>query len=194
MRLFVALAPPSGVLDELEQACAPHRAGREDLRWTHREAWHVTLAFLGEVSELSESRLEPRLQRVAWRHRQFPLAFSGAGAFPSPGRANVLWSGIAGDRQALAALAASVTAAARRAGVKMPEPGRKFTPHLTLARCRAPANVCEIVACLDPYRGEQWTAREIFLIRSHLGGGPPRYQTLGSWPLRAPDSEGLKTG
>lgn len=191
MRLFVALAPPQSALDDLDRACAPHRAARDDLRWTHREAWHVTLAFLGEVSELSVERLQPRLQRVAGRHHQFPLAFSGAGAFPSAGRANVLWGGIAGERRALAALAASVTAAARRAGVTMPDPGRKFTPHLTLARCRAPVNVRELVDCLDKYRGEPWTAEQILLIRSHLGGGPPRYQTLGSWPLRAPD---VRTG
>jgi len=186
MRLFVAVAPPAEVLDELDAACAPLRAGREDLRWTSREAWHVTLAFLGEVAETSANRLLPRLERAAWRHQQFALAFAGAGAFPAAGRANVLWSGLSGDRRALAELAASVNAAATRAGAEPPDRGRRFRPHLTLARCRAPADVGALVTLLDGYHGQPWTADEIFLIHSRLGGRP-RFQTLGNWPLRVPD-------
>ncbi|MBV9383352.1 MAG: RNA 2',3'-cyclic phosphodiesterase [Streptosporangiaceae bacterium] len=189
MRLFVALAPPAAVLDELDAACAPLRAGRDDLRWTSREAWHVTLAFLGEVAETGASRLLPRLERAARRHQRFSLAFAGAGAFPGAGRANVLWSGLSGDRRALAELAASVSAGAARAGAEPPDKGRRFKPHLTLARCRAPADVRTIVASLDGFQGQPWTAGEIFLIRSRLTGHP-RYETLGAWPLRVPDSAG----
>jgi RNA 2',3'-cyclic 3'-phosphodiesterase len=184
MRLFVGVALPPAVLDDLDAACAPFRPLRDDLRWTSREAWHITLAFLGEVTELSLTRLLPRLERAARRHEPFSLNLSGAGAFPSPGRANVLWSGLSGDRRGLGDLAASVTAAARRAGAAPPDAGRTFQPHLTLARCRAPADVRPIVAGLEGYRGPAWTTEEIYLIQSRLGGGPPRYETLGTWKLR----------
>ncbi len=184
MRLFVGLAPPPAVLDDLDAACAPFRPLRDDLRWTSREAWHITLAFLGEVTDLSLTRLLPRLERAARRHRPFPLSLAGAGAFPSAARANVLWSGLSGDRRALAELAASVGAGARRAGAAPPDAGRRFQPHLTLARCRAPADVRPIVASLEGYQGPQWTAEEIYLIRSRPGG-QPRYETLGSWKLRS---------
>ena len=116
MRLFVGLAPPAAVLDDLDAACAPLRPGRGDLRWTSRELWHITLAFLGEVSEGGLDRLLPRLERGARRHLAFGLSLAGAGAFPSPERANVLWSGLSGDRKALGELARSVSAGARRAG------------------------------------------------------------------------------
>lgn len=182
MRLFVALAPPSAVLDDLDAACAPFRAIREDLRWTSHEAWHVTLAFLGEVTEVSLTRLLPRLERAAARHHPFSLTFAGAGAFPAAHRANVLWTGLSGDRRALGELAASVTAGARRAGAVPPDSGRKYRPHLTLARCRAPTDVRGIVASLDGYRGQPWTAEEIFLIQSRLNE-KPRYETLGTWKL-----------
>jgi RNA 2',3'-cyclic 3'-phosphodiesterase len=184
MRLFVALAPPSAVLDDLDAACAPFRPIREDLRWTSREAWHVTLAFLGEVTEVSLARLLPRLERAAARHHSFSLTFTEAGAFPAAHRANVLWTGLSGDRRALSELAASVTAGARRAGAVPPDSSRKYRPHLTLARCRAPADVRGIVASLDGYRGQPWTAEEIFLIRSRLNERP-RYETLGTWKLSA---------
>jgi RNA 2',3'-cyclic 3'-phosphodiesterase len=184
MRLFVGVAPPSAVLDDLDDACAPFRPLRDDLRWTNREAWHITLAFLGEVTDLSLTRLLPRLERAARRHEPFSLHLSAAGAFPSPARANVLWSGLSGDRRALGELAASVTAGARRAGAAPPDAGRRFQPHLTLARCRAPADVRAIVTGLEGYRGPAWTTEEIYLIRSQLGGGQPRYEELGTWKLR----------
>ena len=188
MRLFVAIAPPPAVLDHLDTAAGPFRAGRPDLRWTSRDAWHVTLAFLGQVDESAAARLMPRLERAAHRHRAFRLAFRGAGAFPAATRANVLWSGLAGDRGALARLAESVAAGASRAGAPPPDRGRRFRPHLTLARCRVPADVTEIVAALAGYQGPQWTADHMHLVRSRLGAtDQPRYAALASWPLRAPD-------
>ncbi len=47
MRLFVAIAPPPAVLDELDALVGPLRSRRQDLRWTNREAWHVTLVKHG---------------------------------------------------------------------------------------------------------------------------------------------------
>jgi RNA 2',3'-cyclic 3'-phosphodiesterase len=185
MRLFVALAPPPAVLDDLDAACAPLRPGREDLRWTSRELWHITLAFLGEVSADSQIRLLPRLERAARRHPALPLGLAGAGAFPGPARANVLWSGLSGDRKALGELALSVSAGARRAGALPPDAGRRYQPHVTLARCRRPADVREIVAALSGYQGPAWTAGEIHLVHSRLNGDLPRYEAIGSWGLKA---------
>jgi RNA 2',3'-cyclic 3'-phosphodiesterase len=195
MRLFVAIAPPPAVLDELDALAGPLRASRHDLRWTSREAWHVTLAFLGQVDETAVARLLPRLERAARRHHSFRLAFCGAGAFPSPARANVLWSGLSGDRGALARLAESVAAGASRAGAAPPDKGRRFQPHLTLARCRLPADVTELVAALAGYQGQPWTADRVHLVRSRLGAAEqPRYATLASWPLRIPDRDADPAG
>jgi 2'-5' RNA ligase len=179
------MTPSGEALDNLDEACAPFREARDDLRWTSRAAWHVTIAFLGEVSEVSLTRFTPRLERAARRHATLCLSFAGAGAFPSAGRANVLWSGVQGDRQALADLAASVAAAARRAGAPPPDAGRTYRPHVTLARCRMAADVRPIVEALSAYQGPPWRAEEIFLIRSTLGGRP-RYETLGTWKLVQP--------
>ena len=185
MRLFVALSPPAAVLDDLDAACAPLRPLRADLRWTNRAAWHITLAFLGEVTDLSLTRLLPRLERAARRHEAVRLGLTGAGAFPKPARANVLWTGLAGNRRGLTELAASVGAAARRAGAVPPDAGRRFQPHLTLARCRMPADVRGVVASLETYQGPEWTAEEIYLIHSTQGahGAGPRYETLGTWKM-----------
>ena len=190
MRLFVAIVPPAAVLDELDVWVGPLRARQHDLRWTDRAAWHVTLAFLGQVDEAALARLLPSLELAVRRHRQVQLAFRGAGAFPAPGRANVLWSGLSGDCEALAQLAESMAAGASGVGAPPPDKGRSFQPHLTLARCRVPAEATGLVAALADYHGQRWTADRIHLVRSRLGATEqPRYTSLGNWPLRPLDRD-----
>ena len=123
------------------------RCGRRGLalRWTGRDAWHLTLAFLGEVTEPVCARLVPRLERAAARRPRLSLSLGGAGAFPGAARARVLWTGVQGEPRALAALAGSVATGARRAGAPPPEEGRRFRAHLTLARCREPVDVRPLV-------------------------------------------------
>jgi 2'-5' RNA ligase len=178
VRLFVALLPPSGVLDEVESAFAPYR-DRPGLRWTRRETWHVTLAFYGEVDDGTAARLMPRLERAAARHPARSLAFAGAGAFPRASAAQTLWTGIHADLQRLAD---SCLAAARREGIETGS-HKRFHPHLTVARSRTPLDLRPVVDGLAAYEGTPWEAAEIHLVRSHLGADV-RYETLHTWPLR----------
>lgn len=185
MRLFVAIQPPPEALAELAAATAPLRVAAPELRWSGSQSWHLTLAFLGEVSEPVLPELTTRLERAAGRHPAQQLAFAGGGAFPGVRRARVLWAGLRADSRALAALAASVAAGARRAGAPPPDEGRKYRAHLTLAHCRRPSDVSELVGVLAGFAGTEWTADSVCLIRSHLGSGPPRHEELGAWPLQA---------
>ena len=73
MRLFVALSPPQAALAELERAVAPLRASWPGLRWVGSDLWHVTLAFLGEISDGKRDELGRRLERAAARHAGRPL-------------------------------------------------------------------------------------------------------------------------
>lgn len=182
MRLFVAITPTVGALEEVDMLAAPLRPAWPALRWTGVEAWHITLAFLGEVSDGVLPALRTRLERAARRHPSLELSIAGGGAFPAAARARVLWAGLNGDHDALAALAASVAAGARRAGAPSPDEGRRYRPHLTLARCRAPADVGPLVEALADLRGTTWTASQIQLVRSNLGG-QPRFEAMGAWPL-----------
>jgi RNA 2',3'-cyclic 3'-phosphodiesterase len=193
MRLFVAIALPAGAASELDEVVAPLRPAWPELRWTGRDAWHLTLAFLGEVDQKVAGKLSRRLELAAARHSPLYLSLGGSGAFPAAARARVLWTGVQGDRRGLASLATSVAAGARRAGVETSGEGRRYEPHLTLARCRAPADVRQLVDSLAGYAGTPWMAAEIYLIHSRLEA-ETRYEILGSWPLRTLDGAGASGG
>ncbi len=186
MRLFVALSPPPAALAELDEAAAPLRASWPELRWVGADRWHVTLAFLGEVDQDKLDELNRRLKRAAARHAGQSLAIGPGNAFSSIKRARVLIVHIEGERLALAglsALAASVAAGARRAGAPSEDEGRRYRPHLTLARTRQPSDLSGPVRALEGFHGQSWTPTEVHLIRSVLGSRP-RYETIGSFPLR----------
>jgi len=199
VRLFVAIVPPpfalaelSAVVDHLRAQTGPPPSDAEEqpagtiqrLRWTSSEQWHLTLAFLGEVDDGVLAKLRPRLERAAARHPAQRLAITGGGAFPSARKARVLWAGLRADNRALGALAASVAAAARRAGGPSPDDDRRFKAHLTLARSRDVADLSHLTTALAGFAGQEWSADSVRLIRSFLSAGPPRYEIVGEWPLR----------
>jgi RNA 2',3'-cyclic 3'-phosphodiesterase len=188
MRLFVAVTPPADALDELEAAVAPLRSSCPYLRWTGRQNWHVTLAFLGEVDDAAVDKLGSGLAGVAKDARTSSVSLGRAGSFPE-GRllANVLWVGLNDDAGFVRGLADSVRAAAAEAGAPPVGKTKDYHPHLTLGRCRNPADLVSLVGKLAGFRGRPWVAGEIQLFRSHLRPQwpEPRYEDLGRWPLAA---------
>jgi RNA 2',3'-cyclic 3'-phosphodiesterase len=187
MRLFVAIVLPPAVVAAVAARLDPLRPAWPSLRWAGPDSWHLTLAFLGEVPDPVRPELAHRLERAAGRHPALDLAVSGGGTFPGPARARVVWAGIRADQAALRKLAGSVAAGARRAGAPPPDEGRRYRPHVTLARLREPADVRPLAAGLAGLAGPPWTATEIQLIRSEPGspGRGPVYTPLASWPLTA---------
>ncbi|OII63327.1 2'-5' RNA ligase [Streptomyces sp. CC53] len=185
MRLFAAVLPPQGAIDELADLVEELRArpGADDLRWTGRSGWHYTLAFMGEVDEGVLPELSARMARAARRTGRFPLRVHGGGRF---GR-RALWAGAAGGLDDLRLLAERADAAARHSGVIMEE-HRRYQAHLTLARSRTDTDLRPFVAELERFKGRRWEVTELVLVHSNLPtsgvpGDRPRYETVGAWPL-----------
>ncbi|HEV3363402.1 MAG TPA: RNA 2',3'-cyclic phosphodiesterase [Acidimicrobiia bacterium] len=179
----MAVKPPEDVLDAVAAAVEPARSVRVGLRWEQRERYHLTLQFLGAVRELAPV-VEGLAAAVADRV-PFPFRLGGAGAFPKPGRARVVWMGPAAGGPALVALAGAVAGALRPLGY---EPDRKeFHPHLTLARLKVPDNVADVLAAIGPDPvGDAFTVGEVVLYQSQLSPGGPTYTALERFRLRNP--------
>lgn len=184
--MFVAVVPPEEVLAELEEFLEPRREAGGPLRWTVREQWHLTLAFLPQVAERHLDELGERLTRAAARRTSFQLQLMGAGTFPNPARAKVLWTGLSGGTEELSRLATGARAAAARTGVVVE--GAGFRPHVTLARMSRAQEATRWLRVFEAYAGRTWSVTEVALIESHLGEGPrgrPRYETVEVFAMGA---------
>lgn len=175
-RLFVAVPIGEELRDRLAEAVdrwrnEPDLAG---LRWADPAAWHLTLLFLGATDPGAVPGIAQALDEVASRHAPMRLATGGLGAFPSATRARVAWYGVDDSGDALRDLAADVRQALA------PDDGSRFRAHVTLARARRePVDVRDWVRGADEPAGEL-SVTEMLLMRSHLGGGPARYEVLES--------------
>ncbi|MFJ1755657.1 RNA 2',3'-cyclic phosphodiesterase [Kitasatospora sp. NPDC088134] len=184
MRLFVAVNPPAAAKQELVDAAAPLHGlpGADGLRWTEPAGWHLTLAFLGEVEAGELPRLEGELARVAGEHPAHRLQLAGGGTFGD----RALWAGVAGEVPALRQLAEAV-----RQAVGGDDEHPVYRPHLTLARSGAARGrerggtgpLPAMAAALHGFRGTEWQAGRIQLMRSETGYGPSRYTVVEGWPL-----------
>lgn len=127
-RLFAAIELPSSVTQLLVNLDPKMRG----VRWLESERMHLTLSFLGNVSDDTEDTLKTNLRVISWKSFFLPIA--GIGKFPSTGLPAVLWIGVRAGHPHLFQLHKRVQEAALVAGI---EPDlRSFRPHVTLARCR----------------------------------------------------------
>lgn len=184
MRLFVAVVPPDDVVEHLAEHLEPRVEAGPDLRWADRDQWHVTLAFLGAVTDRRLDEVTEAIAASAGRRQPQLLRVAGAGAFPNPYAARVLWAGVETVEGDLDTVASGIRTACNSVGAT-PD-GTRFRPHLTLARFGHPTEATRWIRALDPYRGPQWRAEHVSLVESHLGEGRgrrPRYEVLAELPL-----------
>lgn len=187
-RVFLAIEVPGAVRGALTGPLNALQPLHEAIRINPVERLHLTLHFLGHLPRADVEQLQPALAPVVARHRRFRLAARGVGAFPDIRRPRVLWAGIAGaDLARLIALQADMGDALRTAGLTLQD---RFDPHLTLARVHRPLKAPERDLLRDwssawgPAAFGHIHVDEVRLMRSQLGGGPPKYTTVATFDLQ----------
>lgn len=186
MRLFIAINLPHDVRSEVIAAASTLRDAVPELPWIREERLHLTLKFLGEVSDGRVAELSAAVAAVAGQHREFVMALGGIGAFPNFRRARVVWMGIEQEAR-LELLHHDVELACESLGFELE--GRPFRPHLTLARVKHPLPEARMRALSRV--GKQTDFRTDFVVRSvdlmssDLSQSGPNYRTLVSAALRS---------
>ena len=177
-RCFVAVPIDEDVRQTIAAFLEPWKA-QDEWRWVPTESWHVTLAFLGWVDASTLEAVRATIREVAGRHEPMRLAAAGLGAFPSAARARVVWYGIDDGAGRLAALARDLASGMGLDG------GAPFRPHITLAHARAGTADARgwLEAASASAPALTLKMRRLDLMRSHLGSGAPRYETLATMQL-----------
>jgi len=177
MRLFVALGVPEGLGTRLSIL----QAGQPGARWVSPDSMHLTLRFIGEVSQDQAEDIDGTLAGVV--APSFDLHLQGVGMFGQGAKTRALWVGVESS-DSLAFLQAKVESAVVRAG--LPPEGRKFTPHITLARFNyADAHRLQnFVEGNSLFRAGPWTVAHFTLYESRMGKGGSVYIPLANYELR----------
>jgi 2'-5' RNA ligase len=189
VRLFVAVAldpeliRAAGSFVETLRGRAALLAPHARLSWVPPERFHVTLAFIGDVSESRAPAIMAALQPSS-SVRPFEMTLVGAGAFPHRGRPRVLWTGVGEGRDWLISVAGEVHKRLTEAGVMLE--ARPFSPHVTVARVKEPTGLRSSVlldGLTDVVVGRM-TVDAITLFQSRLSPSSPSYHVMARSPLR----------
>jgi len=177
-RLFTGLEIPEAV----GLALSLKRGGLVGARWTDPENYHMTLRFIGDVDNLVAEEVTEALGRLA-HSEAFEVRLTHLGVFGGD-KPRALYAG-AETTVPLLRLQAAQERVLQRAGLE-PE-GRRYTPHVTLARLRG-TSAAEMAAFLaEAPRFEPLVFPVgrfvLFSARETVGGGP--YLVEQGYPLAA---------
>jgi 2'-5' RNA ligase len=176
-RLFTGLEIP----EELGESLSLLRGGLPGARWVDPENYHLTLRFIGDVDDDIAREIAWLLGRV--RRRDFELRLDGLSSFG--GRKPRAVVAAVAPSPAVMELQAEHERLMQRVGLE-PE-GRKYTPHVTLARLRDSSSfdVAEYLSAHAAFRSQPFTVSRfvLFSSRASVGGGP--YVVEAAYPLAA---------
>jgi RNA 2',3'-cyclic 3'-phosphodiesterase len=176
-RLFTGLEIPA----DLGQSLSLLRGGLPGARWIDPENYHLTLRFIGDVDDDTAQEIAWLLGKV--RRKDFELRLDGLSSFGGKKPRAVVAT--AAPSPSVMELQAEHERLMQRVGLE-PE-GRKYTPHVTLARLRDSSSfeVAEYLAAHGAFRSPPFTVSRfvLFSARASVGGGP--YVIEAAYPLAA---------
>lgn len=130
MRLFIGIPFPDTVRSQIGRRVAAIRPYLAKGRLGLGEGYHITLKFLGEVSEQDAAALSLLLADTPFQTQPFEMTFTEPGYFRKRG-GDILWLGVTLPPQ-LISLQQEIETLAKDSG--FPPENRAYTPHLTLGR------------------------------------------------------------
>jgi len=192
LRVFLAGDLPAAHRDRLAAIIARFSPVYPRFRWVKPDNLHLTLHFLGNISEQEAAALGKRLGPLFGNSLAIPVGLGEAGAFPGPHNPAVLWVSLRGDISRLRELRQSAAAIIQGAGLAVDR--KPFHPHITLARippearAQAQTGLNAVRACFDslPALTDSASAEllpipSVTLLSSLLTRSGPVYTPLAFW-------------
>ena len=177
-RLFTGLEIPPDVALRLSLK----RGGLTGARWIDPENYHITLRFIGDVDRQTADDIADGLERLS-HSVAFPVRLTHLGTFGGD-KPRSLFAAVEAS-EALHHLQSAHERVLQRVG--LPAEGRRFVPHVTLARLRgaAAADLARFIADGGQFEPLPFTPWRFVLYssRDSVGGGP--YVVEQSYPLDA---------
>ena len=181
IRTFVAVSLPEAILKQLAELVGELKTHPLRVKWSAVDDIHLTLKFLGDISPEDVDPACAALAAASRPFAPFPLRASGVGVFPNIRRPRVLWTGLAGQVDRLAAFQRAID---RRLGeLGHPEDERRFTGHLTLGRFKGhqdPDVLIDIMKTCSDMTSDAFAVDSVSVFKSDLKPSGPVYTPLST--------------
>jgi 2'-5' RNA ligase len=155
-----------------------------DLKWVEPNNIHLTLKFLGEISDEQLEEVKEITKTVAQAHQKFNLDIESVGSFGGRS-AKIVWVGASKGTEELLALQKDLDDLLDQAGY--PKEEREFSAHLTLCRVNHPIAGLKVGEALPQFSHLKLgsiAADAIYIYQSQLTPAGPNYTLLGDFKLR----------
>lgn len=184
MRCFVAILLPDTIRQKIGELQEELRHCGLKLRWVPPQNIHLTLKFLGEITDEQAETVASILEEAAGQTPAFELSIEGIGQFPPKGTPRVVWLGAAGDAEILLDLERRIRDGLDRSAI--PYDRKPFHAHLTIARVdrgfRGPLRISDK---LRGFRAGWMLADQIDLMKSDLRPTGAEYTSLSHSTFRS---------
>lgn len=174
MRAFIAIDFSRELKNEIAAFQEMLRPYAMRGRWKYIDNFHLTLKFLGEISDSKVKDICNVIDEACSTSEPFILNISKLGMFPGKGNIRVLWLGIGGQTDRLLKLQAKLDILIETLGFEREK--RPFTPHITIGQDIVfSKNFDEIKRDFTPERFEQIKVDRVLLVKSEQMGNKRVY-------------------
>ena len=184
MRSFIAIEIEENIKNQVGDFIHQMKRWNAPVRWIDSQGIHLTLKFLGEISEAQAVEVSSILDSIFRHQAVFSLHIAGVGTFPvRSSHPRVIWAGISQEAP-LSALQADLEQALLKAG--FPSEKRIFNPHLTLGRVKSNQGIKPLVQALQDNAlcvFGSMPVNRIILFKSNLMPSGAKYSQIHSVDL-----------
>jgi 2'-5' RNA ligase len=168
IRAFIAIELSPEAKKALSELQAEFIKTDADVKWVKPENIHVTLKFLGDITEEQKIAIQNILDDYFKETQSFKIRLQTTGAFPKPEYPKVIWVGSSGETE-LKNIAKIVDEKINKLG--FPREERAFKSHLTLGRVRSGRDKDKLLQALKKFQdwqGPEMTVAGVSLFQSTL--------------------------
>lgn len=185
MRSFIAIDCEKNLKDNISSLIRRLDSGKGNIRWVKNQGKHVTLKFLGDITDKQLEAINHELKISIKSFEPFELSLKGTGSFPlSTHFPKVLWVGVE-DNKTLNFLQKEIELSLFKLG--FPKEKRQFHPHLTLGRVKKKDGLEPILDGIQQSREEffgKMRVERVTLFKSTLQPTGAEYTVLSEFSFK----------
>ena len=180
MRVFIGIELPANIQEGLSGVQRELRPAAPAARWVATESAHLTLKFLGEITEQRAEEVHQAMTGLTWK--PFQITVKGIGFFPGTRSPRVFWAGL--HAPTLEALSGRIDSKMETFGFEKER--RSYRAHITLARAKRGPLEAALVTAASQFEETDFGSFNVdrcFLYQSELTPNGPVYTKLREFLL-----------